>query len=908
MISASNTPLVGHTGFIQRHSEASFGDSTKTFGQVLKALFANNEQGFALDYYDYSTLYQDAAGTIPVTAATQPMGLVLDKSKGLVLGGELFSGAIAFNTWTKTAAVISASGNTFTTNALGGCIKNPIAVGMSPTKSYQVRIVGTCTVTHKIRSSSSAIGEVSVTAGAFDVTLKSPITFSDSTMYFQLQSAGTMTVNSISIKELAGNHAYQTTSAMRPLLRDTPRRVDYDGIDDKLLVNLPSALTNCTIVCATPFVGVGVETGVTTGTTFTLDRDSCATLLINRALTSKELSDVTRVFENLLRVSRMKYLIQAMFANNEQGFAYDMEDITPEKVKWRRNLFTESEFRNGLTDAPTRGGSLTPASLAGFTSGIQLDYNAGSSYLYKHAQVKVGSSCKLSIYVEMLDGSVPRVGTASNDSSIDFSMVGETSAIPPTEVISLGGGVYRVVANRVATGSSNSWGVVKYAGNSNKSFKVTGYQLEYGNLTDYQPITDFKTEFLKAFPQHVLYQDAAGTIPALLPSDPVALFKDKSGRNNHAYQLNSTSRPLLGRHPVGGARNLLTYSGTVTDASWPFNGATKTGGQLDSDGGYTATKLTGPSIGVPAKQATATVAGPYTYTIRAKAGVSNTGTFLIRNQTTATNFSICIVNLTTGVITSGTGWTSKAAPNGFWELSYTQTTGISINDTLHIYFGSSGAVDATFDIIVDYAQLEAGSIATPFQETTTLLDITERGKADAWYLKYDGIDDYLQTSSIDFTATDKVSLFAGVRKLSDITGMLVELSPDSNTTNGTFYLVSGSNGSIGYSTKSRGTTTSPEGQASALVVGVDSSVLSATHSISGDKTTLRRNGLNSPDALGDKGAGKFSNNPLYIGRRGGTALPFNGQHYSMIGVGRLSPDAELTQVERALAPSVGVNM
>lgn len=48
--------------------------------QVIKSLFANNEQGFAFDFNDLSTMYQDVAGTIPVTDVGQPVGRVLDKS------------------------------------------------------------------------------------------------------------------------------------------------------------------------------------------------------------------------------------------------------------------------------------------------------------------------------------------------------------------------------------------------------------------------------------------------------------------------------------------------------------------------------------------------------------------------------------------------------------------------------------------------------------------------------------------------------------------------------------------------------------------------------------------------------------------------------------------------------------
>ena len=47
---------------------------------LISQLFANNEQGFAFDFNDLSTMYQDAAGTIPVTGVGQPVGKVLDKS------------------------------------------------------------------------------------------------------------------------------------------------------------------------------------------------------------------------------------------------------------------------------------------------------------------------------------------------------------------------------------------------------------------------------------------------------------------------------------------------------------------------------------------------------------------------------------------------------------------------------------------------------------------------------------------------------------------------------------------------------------------------------------------------------------------------------------------------------------
>ena len=44
------------------------------------SLFASGEQGVWYDPSDMSTMFQDSAGTIPVTAAGQPVGKILDKS------------------------------------------------------------------------------------------------------------------------------------------------------------------------------------------------------------------------------------------------------------------------------------------------------------------------------------------------------------------------------------------------------------------------------------------------------------------------------------------------------------------------------------------------------------------------------------------------------------------------------------------------------------------------------------------------------------------------------------------------------------------------------------------------------------------------------------------------------------
>ena len=77
-------------------------------------LFQNNEQGAWYDPSDLTTMFQDSAGTMPVTADGQPVGLILDKSKGLVLGaGVGYASGIDLTVilgWTKGGGVTISDG------------------------------------------------------------------------------------------------------------------------------------------------------------------------------------------------------------------------------------------------------------------------------------------------------------------------------------------------------------------------------------------------------------------------------------------------------------------------------------------------------------------------------------------------------------------------------------------------------------------------------------------------------------------------------------------------------------------------------------------------------------------------------------------------------------------------------
>lgn len=172
------------------------------------------------------------------------------------------------------------------------------------------------------------------------------------------------------------------------------------------------------------------------------------------------------------------------------------------------------------------------------------------------------------------------------------------------------------------------------------------------------------------------------------------------------------------------------------------------------------------------------------------------------------------------------------------------------------------------------------------------------------FISYDGSDDFLVTNPIDFTATDKVSVFAGVRKLSDAAvGMLAELSV-SSANNGSFYIVCSS--VLNYhQARIAGSLQSTVN--SSAVPAPRSSVVSLTGDIGADKTDFRVDGVSFRSAA-DLGTGMFGNHTMYFGRRAGTSLPFNGHEYSPICVGRLTTADETANIERLLARQTGVTL
>ena len=211
------------------------------------ALFAANEQGAWYDPSDMSKLFQDAAGTTPVTAVEQPVGLMLDKSRGLVLGPELVTNGDFSAGTTGFAAIgsatLSVSGGAAlvdVTGAAGGIASSGQSFNLTVGKSYRVSVLtGFATYNGsslEIRIAGVGIASIQQGIGScvFTATSTNPI--------LSIQRVGTATgvfsVDNISVRELPGNHATQSTAASRPVLKQDENGKYYllfDGIDDSLV-------------------------------------------------------------------------------------------------------------------------------------------------------------------------------------------------------------------------------------------------------------------------------------------------------------------------------------------------------------------------------------------------------------------------------------------------------------------------------------------------------------------------------------------------------------------------------------------------------------------------------------------------------------------------------------------------
>lgn len=259
---------------------------------------------------------------------------------------------------------------------------------------------------------------------------------------------------------------------------------------------------------------------------------------------------------------------------------------------------------------------------------------------------------------------------------------------------------------------------------------------------------------------------------------------------------------------------------------------------------------------------------------------------------------------TQNVTTQATSYVLRFSGTGSITLSGTATG--SFNAGVHTVTCTAGTLTSTVSGTVTDADLRPANQATGtmplYQRVNTSSDYDTNGFPG--YLRADGIDDFLQTNTINFTSTDKITLCAGLRKLSDAAmAILYELSADEAVNNGSFAAYAPLTISTRYAIRSRGTAAAASTQrastTSSVYAAPVTNILSALHNISADSTELRLNGVSVATATGDQGTGNFGNYPAYFFHRNTSpaTLRFNGYEYGNVAVGKLLTADQLTALE-----------
>lgn len=412
-------------------------------------------------------------------------------------------------------------------------------------------------------------------------------------------------------------------------------------------------------------------------------------------------------------------------------------------------------------------------------------------------------------------------------------------------------GTFSTVTINSAVGVTNQWYEIRF---TVSGATQGGVQVKIGSATSNFVTTNgtYRLWFLATAATNAVVQENGAAGSRFIGT--VSGISIKAVLGNHATQATSGQRPIL-----KALYNTVTSS-RISDASWQkvrtgvaVAGTTLTYTAANVNEGVFVNVLNQPS-------------GAWVVTVKASQGTIGSMKVLLKDSSTDTIRASQVFVLTgTDVLyqVAGTTQTTNA------------TTGYRVEVTTN---GAAGSINVTG---VDVRTADDAAKNVPaFQDVRSTADYDTDGFPH--YLKFDGSDDGLATGSVDFAAFDKVSVWAGVTKLSDTgSGAIAELTA-SSASNTNAFILSGPAAAAGnnYFWRSKG---SLEAQLTAppVYAAPDSRVLTATGDIAGDTAVLRVNGIPAATSAADQGAGTFANAPLYIGRRGGTALPFNGRIYSL---------------------------
>lgn len=345
---------------------------------------------------------------------------------------------------------------------------------------------------------------------------------------------------------------------------------------------------------------------------------------------------------------------------------------------------------------------------------------------------------------------------------------------------------------------------------------------------------------------------------------------------NHAYQSTSAARPTLRAR-----YNVITYSEDVTNAAWAKVATATT---------PTATTASFPAANDYIYQ-TLTAATYAAKSVTISVELSGSGTTTVGFYDNVSGFQVDTITLT-------------ATPTRY---TATKTIGTGAADVRLVPAGRATAGTATSVTVTKIDVRMSNLIGTglpAYQRIAASTDYDTVGFPA--YIQGNGSSQFMQTAAIDFSATDKMTVWSAVRKLSEAaTAALMELSTNYNVNAGSFLISAPSSAASDYGFALRGSTGVISRAATTFAAPV-SNVLTAQYDIAGadyqTEILARVNGsVPTLSGSGASGAGNFgSAYPLYLLSRAGSSLWFGGYFFGAIIRGAASNEAQIRLGERYL--------